>query len=142
MSIEFIKSVNEYIIESITDCNDEEYRTCIGKEGYSTHEQIDNVKLFIRNTIREKRNERLSKAKESFQKAKTSTSSLVDKLSNSKPIHEMLIEIVSTIQDTNAVPKGILIAFREQGENGSEDDIRNIWRSLVELGLIDIKHDD
>ncbi len=142
MSIEFIILINSYIIESIIECNDDEYRACIGKEGYSTQEKIDRTKAFIQNTIKEKRNERLSGVRKAFLETKGSTSSLIDKLSNAKPTQEMLEEIVSAIQDTEKVPKGVLIAFREQGENGSEEDIRNIWRSLVELGLIDTRQGD
>ena len=49
---------------------------------------------------------------------------------------------MEAMQNQEKVPKGIILAFREQGQNGSEDDIKEIWQNLVELGLIDSGDDN
>ena len=53
----------------------------------------------------------------------------------------MLGDIVQAMQGSEHVPNGLLIAFREQSANqaASEEDIKEIWESLYQLGLIEIK---
>ncbi len=142
MSAEFLKMINEYIIDSIIECDDDEYLSNIGKDGYSSQEDIDFARSFIQATVRELRQERLNASRERYAQSKSQKSGVLDTISTTKPLQEMLTQIISVMQSEEQVPDGLLIAFREQGKTGSEEGIRNIWKSLVELGLIDPEKDE
>jgi len=142
MSALFLKIMNEYIIGSIIESSDKEYSSNIGHDDYSSQEGINSARSFIHSAIKEKRQERLTRTKELYAQSRNPKNSILDNLSSRKTIQGMFSQVVSVMQDKERVPEGLLVAFREQGQNGSEEDIRNIWKSLVELGLIDSEQDD
>ncbi|NIB39777.1 hypothetical protein HBA55_09290 [Pseudomaricurvus alkylphenolicus] len=136
MTLAFIKQINEYVIEATIEASDEEILACVGSDGYPSQQDIHQARAVITRAVKEQRQYRLSQQKAAFQAYKQE-----QKVSQNVPpkrsIPEMLSDIVTAMQNQDKVPEGIVLAFREQGQDGSEDDIIEIWKNLVELGLID-----
>ena len=136
MTLAFIKQINEYVIDSIVEASDEEILACVGSDGYPSQQDIYLARTVITQAVKEQRQFRLSQQRAAFQEYKQE-----QKVAQNEPpkrtIPEMLSDIVAVMQNQNKVPEGIILAFREQGQDGNDDDIFEIWQNLVELGLID-----
>ena len=136
MTLAFIKQINEYAIEATIEASDEEILACVDSDGYPSQQDIYQARTVITQTIKEQRQLRLSQQREAFQVYKQEQNVAQD-APPKRTIPEMLSNIVVAMQNQDKVPEGIILAFREQGQSGSEDDIFEIWQNLVELGLID-----
>lgn len=136
MTLAFIKQINEYVIDATIEASDEEILACVGSDGYPSQQDIHIAREMITQAVKEQRQYKLSQQRAAFQAYKKE-----QKVSQNVPpkrsIPEMLSDIVAAMQNQDKVPEGIVLAFREQGQDGSEDDIIEIWKNLVELGLID-----
>jgi len=136
MTLAFIKQINEYVIEAIIEASDEEILTCVSSDGYPSQQDIYQARTLITQTIKEQRQLRLSEQRAAFQTYKQEQKFVQDEPPK-RTISEMLSDIVSAMQNQDKVPEGVILAFREQGQGGSENDILEIWQNLVELGLIE-----
>lgn len=136
MTLAFIKQINEYVIDATIEAGDEEILACIGSDGYPTQQHIREALSIITQAVNEQRRLRLSRRKAAFQAYKQDFE-IAQNTPPKRSIPEMLSDIVTAMQNQSKVPEGIILAFREQGKGGSEDDIFEIWQNLVELGLID-----
>lgn len=136
MTLAFIKQINEYVIEATMEASDEEILACIDSNGFPSHQDILKVSEMITLAVKEQRQSRLTQQKVAFQAYKQGQKTTRN-LSSGRSIPKMLSDIVGAMQNQNDLPQGITLAFREQSQDGSEDDIHKIWQSLVELGLID-----
>jgi hypothetical protein len=137
MTLAFIKQINEYVIDATLEASDEEILSTIGDNGYSSQDDINHARSLIAQAVKEQRAYRLAQKKIAFQAYKQKQKNILDNCATKRSIPEMLSDIVAAIQNMDTVPNGIILAFREQGQDGGEDDIKGIWKNLVELGLID-----
>jgi len=142
MNINFIKQINDYVIEATMEASDDEVLSTIGHANYPTWEDIHSVQDLILTAIKNKRQQRLEKNRVIYLDAKEDLGHLHKLANTTKTVTEMLSDIVAAMQDKDSVPKGLLVAFRNQGQNGDEDDIKELWQTLVELGLIEISDDE
>ncbi len=136
MTLAFIKQINEYVIDATLEVSDEEILSTIGDNSYPSENDIHLARAFITRAVKEQRKFRLSQKKIAFQNYKQEQKNTLADRPHKRSVPEMLADIVAAIQNTEKVPSGIILAFREQSQDGSEDDIKEIWRNLVELGLI------
>lgn len=136
MTLAFIKQINEYVIDATLEASDEEILACVGSHGYPSQQDIHRARSVITQAIKEQRQYRLSQQRAAFQAYKQEQKA-TQNLPPKRSIPEMLSDIVAAMQNQNKVPEGLILAFREQGQGGSEGDIIEIWQNLVELGLID-----
>jgi hypothetical protein len=136
MTLAFIKQINEYVIDATLEASEEEILASIGDSGYPSRQDIHQARTTITQAVKEQRQYRLSQKKAAFQLYKQEQKG-VQNTPPKRTIPEMLSDIVAAMQNKDKVPEGIILAFREQGQEGSEDDIVEIWQNLVELGLID-----
>lgn len=139
MSINLLKEVNNLLIEATFEASDEEILGLIGKDGYPNAEEVSHIQTTIQNKVHGNRESRLQNAKRNFSRDINQTNKIITTKKATRTIEQMLGDIVSAMQNTDKVPDGLLIAFREQSKSGeaNESDIRDIWESLVRLGLID-----
>jgi len=140
MKLAFIKQINEYVIDATMEASDEEILAAIKDKGYPSQDDIHQAHVLITQAIKEQRQYRFLQKKASFQAYKLEQKSIQNILTK-RLIPEMLLDIVEAMKNKDQVPKGIIMAFREQGQKGSDDDIKEIWQNLVELGLIDSDDD-
>lgn len=141
INLQFIKQINEYVIESLLDEKDDEILSMVDSPDYPTSDDISLASKLIRQAIQEDKRKRLEKKKAEFDAYKaTQDKSLKELRQNS--IASMITDIVNAIQNPKNIPEGILVAFREQQTKASDEDIVQIWQSLVELGLIDPNDND
>lgn len=136
MTLAFIKQINKYVIDATLEASDEEILACVGSDGYPSQQDIHRALETITRAVKEQRQYRLSQQKAAFQTYKQEQED-TQNVPLKRSIPKMLSDIVAVMQNQAKVPNGIVLAFREQGQGGSEDDIVKIWRSLVELDLID-----
>ncbi len=138
MNTGFLKQINELIIEA--DFEDNDITASIGKEGFPTIDEILRIKAFVSKAIDESRKLRFERIKASFNRNRENKSKKMTSVQASRSLQEMLGDIVKAMQNQEQVPNGLLIAFREQSANqaASKEDIKEIWESLYQLGLIDI----
>ena len=141
MTLAFIKQINEYVIDATLEASEKEILASVSSKGYPTQQDIYRARAAITQAVKEQRQNRLSQEKASFQAYKHEQQSTQESPLN-RSIPEMLSDIVAAMHNTDKVPKGIILAFREQGQGGSESDIVQIWQDLVELGLIDPNNSD
>lgn len=136
MTLEFFKEINEYVIDATLEANDEEIFSTLGTTGYPKLEDVHRARSLISQAIRVQRQNLLAQKKAAFEahKQEQGQSTLMP---TRRSISEMLSDIVSVMQNKDKVPEGLLLAFREQGSGGSDEDVEGLWRSLVQLGLID-----
>ena len=139
MSIRFLQHINDLIIE--TDTDESEILALVGQDGFLTAQEIEDVKTFIQDAIADNRKARLDQVKADFIRNRAQASKKLADTKRDRSLSDMLGDIVKAMQNTDRVPEGILLAFREQSTNqaASEQDIRDIWESLLQLGLIDIE---
>lgn len=139
MSIRFLQHINDLIIE--TDTDETEILALVGQDGFLTAQEIEDVKTFIQDAIADNRKARLDQVKADFIRNRAQANKKLADTKRDRSLSDMLGDIVKAIQNTDRVPEGILLAFREQSTNqaASEQDIREIWESLLQLGLIDIE---
>lgn len=136
MNIQFLQQLNELIIEA--DADDSNIMNNVDNEGFLTSRDVEHVKVFVSNAINASRKQRLEQMRASFNQHREQENNRISSSSRSRPPAEMLVDIVKAMQNTDRVPKGLLLAFREQNTNqaASEEDIKKIWESLYQLGLI------
>jgi len=142
MNINFIKQINNYVIESTIEADDDEILSTIGHTNYPTWEDIHSVQDFILTAVKCKRQQRLEKNRALYFDAKKEREHSRAFAKTTKTVSEMFSDIIVAMQDKDKVPKGLLVAFRKQGQDGNDDDIKELWHTLVELGLIEISDDD
>jgi len=142
MSLEFIKQMNEYVIDATMTQSDEDILSTVGKYDAPGWDTIRAAHSIVIQAVIDSRQSRLEKKKSEFLAAKEHQKSALKLFSVNKTVPEMLADIVKAMQNKEKVPDGLLMAFREQGQNGSEDDIKDIWQSLVQLGLIEPSDDE
>lgn len=141
MSREFLKQINEYVIESYLEASDNDILSMVDSPDYPSSDDISTTSQIIRQAIQEDKRKRLEKKKAEFA-AYTIRQETTDETLSHRSLGTMISDIVAAMQNTDAIPKGILVAFREQQEHASDEDIAQIWQSLVELGLIDPNDND
>lgn len=141
MSREFLKQINEYVIESYLEASDIDILSMVDSPDYPSSEDISTASQIIRQAIQEDKRKRLEKKKAEFAAYKIRQETTDETLSH-RSLDIMISDIVAAMQNTDAIPKGILVAFREQQEHASDEDIAQIWQSLVKLGLIDPNDND
>jgi len=137
MTLEFIKQINEYVIEATMEASDEAILCSIGETGCPTWDDIRAARLEIDQAVKKQRKYRLEQKRSEFIESKNKQPLTLKSVGAKKSISTMLTDIVQAMQNKDNVPEGLLIAFRKEGQSGSEDDIKKIWLSFVELGLID-----
>jgi len=142
MSIEFIKQFNESIIEATLEATDEEILSTLRKEGYPTQSDIELVHAYIKQAIKENRRQRLEQKKFEFTEYKNNRVNTIQSVIAKKSIDEMFADIIAVMQKKDKVPDGLLVAFREQSKKTSDEGIEEIWKNLMELGLIDPTDDE
>ncbi len=141
MNIDFIKQINEYVIEATLEVSDDKISSKIGHANYPTWEDIHSLESFISGVVTEKRQQRLKENRAVYLNSIKDQDLKLRPANTAKTIPQMLTDIVAVMQDKDRVPKGLLVAFREQGQDGNEGDIKELWQTLVELGLIEIDDD-
>ncbi|TNE75241.1 MAG: hypothetical protein EP334_10675 [Gammaproteobacteria bacterium] len=141
MNLEFVKQINEYVIESLLEATDEDILSNVGSPNYPTSEDITTASQLIQQAIQEDKRKRLEQKKAEFA-AYNISKEITSKVLLRRPITNMIADIVAAMQNTNEIPEGVLVAFREQQEDASDEDIALIWQNLVELGLIDPNDND
>lgn len=139
MSTALFQEVNNLIIEAIFEADEQETLSLIGTEGYPAAETITEIQAMLLRNIQANREKRLKQAKNDFARDKAGIAEKIMCRASSLSVENMLADIVKAMQNTEKVPEGILLAFREQSQNkeNSEEDIREIWDSLARLGLIE-----
>jgi hypothetical protein len=55
MTLEFIKQINEYVIDSIIEASDEEILACVGSDGYPSQQDIHQARAVITRAVKEQR---------------------------------------------------------------------------------------
>ncbi|MEZ0122111.1 MAG: hypothetical protein AB9Q23_09955 [Candidatus Reddybacter sp.] len=141
MNLGFIKQINEYVIESLLEANDDDILSMVDSPDYPTSDDITTASQRIQQAIQEDKHKRLEQKKAEFAAYKISQASAFKALLQ-RPVATMISDIVAAMQNADDMPEGILVAFREQQESASDEDIALIWQSLVELGLIDSYDND
>ena len=136
MTVAFIKQINEYVIDATTEASDEEILASVGSYGYPSQQDIHQAREMITHSVKEMQRYRLSQQRALFQSYRQEQK-VVQNVPSKRLISEMLSDIVTAMQNQDKVPEGIILAFREQSQDGSEEDIVEIWQNLVALGLID-----
>lgn len=136
MTLKFIQQINEYVIGSIFEANDQEVLSRIDSSGYPTSDDIANATQLIQQVIQEEKRRRLTKRKAEFAAYKASQE-FTQVSAERRSVSAMIADIATALQNKDEVPQGILLAFRDQQDHASDEDIVRIWESLVELGLID-----
>jgi hypothetical protein len=142
MNLEFIKQVNEYVIEAILETDDHETLALIDQTNWPSQIDLNNAKAVISQKLATRQKQILAQNKAEFQAYKKDKNNFLEMQKSSRTVTEMLSDIVKSMQNKDTVPEGILMAFRDQGQAGSDDDIKRIWKALVELGVIDPNKDD
>lgn len=141
MSLSFIKLINDYVIDATLETPDEDILSTVGHEGYPSWDAIKQTQTFLREAIEEKRQARLEQRWSQFRAHKKEKDNVLRTKGSKITLDDMLSDIVAIMQNSNAVPQSVSMAFREQSEAGNEDAIREAWRSLVDLGLIDLDNE-
>ncbi len=67
MTLEFIKQINEYVIDSIIEASDEEILACVGSDDYPSQQDIYQARTVITQAIKKQRQLRLSQQRAAFQ---------------------------------------------------------------------------
>jgi len=137
MSINLLREINELVVEADIEQPDNEILARLGLYGFPTLSQLSELQTALSNAITVNRAERLNRAKLEYRRRLDDSKRRVIS-SHSLSLADMLQDIVKAMHNTNKVPEGLLVAFREQSRNqeASEDDIREIWESFARLGLI------
>ena len=137
MSINLLREINELVVEADIEQPDNEILARLGLYGFPTLSQLSELQTALSNAITVNRAERLNRAKLEYRRRLDDSKRRVIS-SHSLSLADMLQDIVKAMHNTNKVPEGLLVAFREQSRNqeASEDDIRKIWESFARLGLI------
>lgn len=135
MSLEFIKQINDFVIDSYMDASDEEILSLLDRPDYPTRAQVSGALEMIQRSIKSENRSRLEQKRAEFTAHKIKKQQSITSLLN-KPIASMIADIATAMQKTDEVPEGLLIAFRNQ-ENSSDEDIVKLWQDLADLGLID-----
>lgn len=142
MSVSFVKEINDLIADAILESPEEEILSTIGRAGYPSWDRVREAKNLLAQAVAESRASRLERVKASFIKDKASSKFVRTAKPASKNINDMIADIVQAMQSKGeSIPNGLLVAFREQSKQGSEQDIAEIWENLVSLGLIDTDQD-
>ena len=136
MTAQFLREINEHIIDSILEEGDDELLACIGHYGYPSMDEVNAAQAMITLQVQEKKGSRLAQVRADFEAYKK-RELLASSGESQQPVSQMLSDIVSALQNEEGVPKGILVAFREQSLVSTDEGIKEIWADLVELGLID-----
>ena len=134
MNLNFIKQINEYVIESILEASDADILSMIDSLDYPTSEDITTASQIIKPALKEDKRKRLERKKSEFYAYKEKNDSNLSALQ--RQVGTMISDIVAAIQRNGDVPEGIIMAFRNQQTSASDEDIAKIWQDLVELGLI------
>lgn len=137
MTITFLRTIDKLISESIIEADDIEIAAMIGNPGCPSDSDIDAAKLVTLRAVENSRAKTLADRQQAFAAYRQSLAEQTIKTSQtSRPIALKLRDIVNALSNTESTPEGILMAFREQGDGGSDDDIEKIWQDMVALGLI------
>lgn len=134
MSLEFIKQLNEFVIDSLLNATDDEILSLLDTPDYPTQAEVGSALEIVKQSIKKENNRRLEQAKTEFANHKLVRNQSITSQSR-KSIASMLGDIVAAMQRTDEVPEGMLMAFRNQ-ESSSDEDIIQMWQDLVDLGLI------
>jgi len=142
MSVSFVKEINDIIADAILESPEEEILSNIGKTGYPSWENVREAKKLAAQAVAESRASRLERVKASYVKDKVNRDVERTAKPLTKNVNQMIADIVQAMQSKgDSIPNGLLVAFREQNKQGSEQDIKEIWENLVSLGLIDPDQD-
>lgn len=138
MSLRLLQELNHLIIEGDIEQSDEDVLAQLGRNGFPSLSQLTALQASLSQAISYSRAERLASAKSAFNQHLVDSKKAFLSFRNLS-MSDMLQDIVQAMQNSEKVPDGLLMAFREQSQNqeASEDDIREIWESFVRLGLID-----
>jgi hypothetical protein len=131
----FTQFISNLIDESILETSDDDILGNLNTKGYPKIEDIAQAKSNISLLIAKSRSNRLQSTKQDFLNWKKSKDQSVKH--KVKSIDEMVADIVAAMTSKpDNVPEGLLIAFRDQDENTSDEDIESLWSDLVTLDLI------
>ena len=120
------------------DTDRKDIDAAIGTPGYPTKSDIEGVKTHIAAVVHAERATRLAEKKAAFEShIRSQIDRPADAILQTRSVTDMLSDIVAAMKSHDAVPEGLLVAFRKQGEGGDDSDIRKIWRDMVDLGLVD-----
>lgn len=136
MSLVFIKQINEYVIDSLLEASDDDILSMVDSPNYPTRKDITTTSQLIQVAIQQDKRRRLEQKRAEYAAYKSHQESIHNALSN-RSVTAMISDIVAAMQNNTSVPEGLLVAFRDQQDCASDEDIALIWRDLVELGLID-----
>ncbi len=142
MSQRFIQQINGYVIKSLLEADDDEILSLVDTPNYPTNTDITGAALLIENAIQESKHERLIQKKAEFE-AHKNNQVINDEDVLNRPVTTMLSDIVAAMQNkSGAVPEGMLVAFRNQQTQASDEEIVRMWKHFVELGLIEPTDED
>lgn len=137
MTVAFVQMLNEYVIDSLFEADAAEITASIGGNDFPTQEAIDSSRKHMLDAIAESRILLLKRMRNEYEHAnelKAVRNS--DAITAVRSVPNMLSDIVAALSNSDKTPEGIVLAFRNQGANGDDNDIQKIWQDLVDLGLI------
>lgn len=138
MSITFLEEINELIAQATIDATDEDIKILFESSSEFSL-ALQRMNAVINQAVTENRKKRLQTLRSAFTSSKEITESS-RKISVTRSIDKMLGDIAAVIKNRNgSIPEGISMAFRNQGVAASDEDIKDLWQKLVDLGLIDIE---
>ncbi|AXS84540.1 hypothetical protein [Marinobacter sp. Arc7-DN-1] len=136
MNFELIKQINEYVTESLLEAEEQEILSCIDSPDYPSSQDISEASQLIQSAIQESKRRRLAERQAAFAAHQASHADSSEG-SRRRTASEMVADIAKALQNRDNVPQGLLLAFREQQNNATDEDVARIWRDLVALGLIE-----
>lgn len=137
MTVAFVQMLNEYVIDSLFEADAAEISASIGGNDFPTQEAIDSSRKHMFDAIAESRILLLEKMRTEYEHAnELKAARKSDAIAEVRSVPDMLSDIVAALSNGDKTPKGIVLAFRNQGANGDDSDIEKIWQDLVDLGLI------
>jgi hypothetical protein len=137
MSIAFLEEIDELIAQATIEATEEDIKNSF-ESSPEFLLSLKKINAVINQAVTENRKTRLNALRSAFISSKENSANF-RKISATRSIDKMLSEIAAVIKNKNdRVPEGMILAFRNQGVAASDEDIRDMWHKLVDLGLIDI----
>jgi len=137
MSIAFLEEIDELIAQATIEATEEDIKNSFGASPEFLL-SLQKINAVINQAVTENRKTRLNALRSAFTSSKENTAN-IRKISATRSIDKMLSEIAAVIKNKNSsIPEGMILAFRNQGVAASDEDIKNMWHKLVDLGLIDV----
>ena len=137
MSIAFLEEINELIAQATIDATEEDIQILF-ESSPEFSLALQKMNAVINQAVTQNRKARLNALRSAFASNKENAENIRN-ISVTRSIEKMLSDIASVIKNKNSsLPEGVSLAFRNQGLAASDEDIKDMWQKLVDLGLIDI----